>query len=680
MKKTASRLLALALTAALVLSGCGGGGTTTEEKPAENTGSTTEQSGEKKEEEKKEEAAAPASGDEISDLVISKLITRELETFNILYSQRAEDGENLTNLVDGLLEVDTDGKLVPGIAEEWGTEDGGLTWTFKIRQGVKWVDVNGNEKADCTAQDFAAGLEWVMNFHKNNSSNTSMPLEMVKGAQEYYEYTKTLSEEEAFALNAEEGSKFREMVGLETPDDYTVVYHCITQKPYFDTLATYNSLYPISPAMVEELGGPAGVKSMNNENMWYNGAYTMTSYIHNNEKIFTKNPLYWDTECKRFDTVTIKMVESNDISFQLYQNGEIDYVDLSEAHINTIAKDPRNKYYDYMVPAVPSKYSYQFHFNFNKNKEDGTPDTNWNTAIANEAFRKSWYYGLNLSDYWKRTNAIDPMVCENNFYTMKGLVYTTDGTEYTELVKKELGLGETNGNTPARVDPAKAEEYKKQAIEELTALGVTFPVEVDYYISASNQVALDSANVMAQAFSDGLGDDYVKFNIKTYVSSVRNEVVQPHLHSFVTNGWGADYGDPQNYLGQEVYGNDNAYYSANYSYINEITEETPENKALLDTYKEYSAMVEAADAITDDLDARYAAYAKAEAYLLDHVLVLPCNYSIGWCLSKIDNDTKMYAMYGAQNEKIKNWATNSAGYTSEQKGVAEQIKAFTESK
>ena len=680
MKKTASRLLALALTAALVLSGCGGGGTTTEEKPTENTGSTTEQSGEKKEEEKKEEAAAPASGDEISDLVISKLITRELETFNILYSQRAEDGENLTNLVDGLLEVDTDGKLVPGIAEEWGTEDGGLTWTFKIRQGVKWVDVNGNEKADCTAQDFAAGLEWVMNFHKNNSSNTSMPLEMVKGAQEYYEYTKTLSEEEAFALNAEEGSKFREMVGLETPDDYTVVYHCITQKPYFDTLATYNSLYPISPAMVEELGGPAGVKSMNNENMWYNGAYTMTSYIHNNEKIFTKNPLYWDTECKRFDTVTIKMVESNDISFQLYQNGEIDYVDLSEAHINTIAKDPRNKYYDYMVPAVPSKYSYQFHFNFNKNKEDGTPDTNWNTAIANEAFRKSWYYGLNLSDYWKRTNAIDPMVCENNFYTMKGLVYTTDGTEYTELVKKELGLGETNGNTPARVDPAKAEEYKKQAIEELTALGVTFPVEVDYYISASNQVALDSANVMAQAFSDGLGDDYVKFNIKTYVSSVRNEVVQPHLHSFVTNGWGADYGDPQNYLGQEVYGNDNAYYSANYSYINEITEETPENKALLDTYKEYSAMVEAADAITDDLDARYAAYAKAEAYLLDHVLVLPCNYSIGWCLSKIDNDTKMYAMYGAQNEKIKNWATNSAGYTSEEKGVAEQIKAFTESK
>ena len=92
------------------------------------------------------------------------------------------------------------------------------------------------------------------------------------------------------------------------------------RKPYFDTLATYNSLYPISSAMVEELGGPAGVKSMNNENMWYNGCYTMTSYIQGNEKTYTKNPLYWDTECKRFDTVTYKMVESNDIVYQMYEN------------------------------------------------------------------------------------------------------------------------------------------------------------------------------------------------------------------------------------------------------------------------------------------------------------------------------------------------------------------------
>ena len=146
--------------------------------------------------------------------------------------------------------------------------------------------------------------------------------------------------------------------------------------------------------------------------------------------------------------------------FQLYQAGDLDYVDLSESNLTTIARDPNNQYYDYLVPAVPSKHSYQFHFNYNKNNEDGTKDVNWNTAIANEAFRKSWYYGLNLTEYWKRTNALDPFACENNFYTMPGLVYTSDGTEYTELVREALGLKESDGVTPARIDEDLAQQYK----------------------------------------------------------------------------------------------------------------------------------------------------------------------------------------------------------------------------
>ena len=672
MKKTLSRLLAIAMTASLVLSGCGGtGGSTSTEEGTSTEGNTATEG---------EATAEAGSENEIKDLVLGILASRELETFNILQSQRAEDFENLTQLVDGLLEADPDGKLVPAIADEWGTEDGGITWKFHIRDGVKWVDVNGNEKGVCDSYDFTSGLEWVLNFYKNDSANTSMPLEMIEGAEEYYEYTKTLTEEEAFALTAGEGSKFLEMVGVETPDANTIIYKCLSPKPYFDSLGAYNCLYPVDQAMIDELGGPAGYKSVNNENMWYNGCYTMTSYIQGNEKIFTKNPLYWDTECTRFDTVTYRMIESTDVGYQLYETGEIDAIGLSESQLSTITSDPNHKFYNYLVPATPSKYSYQFHFNFNKMKEDGTPDTNWNTAIANEAFRKAMYYGLDLTNYWRRTNAVDPMACENNFYTMKGLCYTSDGTDYVELVRKELGLPEENGETPIRLDAAKAEEYKKQAIEELTALGVTFPVELDHYIMASNQNALDSANVLAQCFSDSLGDDFIKLTIKTYIKSSTQEVYSPHLHSVALNGWGADYGDPQNYLGQEVYGNDNAYYSANYSYINEITEETPENKALLDTYKEFTKMVEEADAITDDMDARYAAYAKAEAYMLDHALVIPYNYSVGWSLTKVDNDSKIMAMYGSQNDKMKNWKTNVNGYTSEEKGVADIVKAYTESK
>ena len=138
MKKTLSRLLAIAMTASLVLSGCGGtgGSTSTRRRNKHRRRNTTSTEGNTTSTEG-EATAEAGSENEIKDLVLGILSSRELETFNMLYSQRAEDFENLTQLFDGLLEADPDGKLVPAIADEWGTEDGGITWKFHIRDGVK---------------------------------------------------------------------------------------------------------------------------------------------------------------------------------------------------------------------------------------------------------------------------------------------------------------------------------------------------------------------------------------------------------------------------------------------------------------------------------------------------------------------------------------------------------------
>mgnify|MGYP000787041618 CR=1 FL=1 len=263
------------------------------------------------------------------------------------------------------------------------------------------------------------------------------------------------------------------------------------------------------------------------------------------------------------------------------------------------------------------------------------------------------------------------MICENNFYTMKGLVYTSDGTDYVELVREELGMPKENGETLLRLDKTKAAEYKQQAIDELTALGVTFPVEIDYYISGSNQTSLDSANVLKQCFSDSLGDDYVQLNIKTYVSSASQEVYEPKLQSINISGWGADYGDPQNYLGQETAGNDTAYYTRTLSNVNDLVEDET-NADLLAKYAEFTQLVADADAIHDDLDARYEAFAKAEAYLIQHALTIPNYYNVGWMLTKINPYSKMKAMFGIQNNKMKNWETSVDGYTTEE---MEQFKA-----
>ncbi len=655
MKKKLSRLLALALAAALTLSGCSSGSTEEPESTAEAPSSAAQEEQETQE-------------NEIKNLVIYKSPSGELSTFNILYAQNGSDFSQLTNLMDPLLEINNHNQVIPCIAEEYGTDDNGLTWTFKIREGVKWVDMNGNEMADLTAQDFLTAMEWTFNFHKNSGVLGANLTSILDGASEYYEYTKSLSTEEAYALTAGEGSVFRDTVKIEVPDDYTLIFHCLNNIPYFDDLAV--NMYPLSQQLVDALGGPDGVQAMNNENMWYNGCYTMTSYVQGNEKTLTKNPAYWDKDCKLFDTVTIKIVDSTDTAYQLYQSGEIDQVSLYESTIQTILDDPNHEYHDSMIPLQPTR-SYSIRFNFDKYKEDGTPDTNWNTAAANKAFRLSIYYGLDLTNYYSRLNPLDPLSCENEYYTMKGLAYTSDGTDYTELVRQELGLPELNGEQIVRLDPEKAEQYKQQAIEELTALGVTFPVEMDLYITANNQTVMDHARVLQQVYSDCFGDDYIKLNIKSYVSNLISEVLTPKLHSFYEDSWVPDYGDPKTFLDQEVMGSDSAFYSNILTNINSV-EESEATKDLLETYRTFTEMVDQASQIYDDNDKRLQAFAEAEAYMIENALVIPSYYPVSLCLTKVDPYSTVNAIFAWQNGKMKNWQTNADGYTTEQ---IEAIKA-----
>ena len=655
MKKKLSRLLALALAAALTLSGCSSGITEEPESSAEAPSSATQEEQETQE-------------NEIKDLVIYKSPSGELSTFNILYAQNGSDFSQLTNLMDPLLEINNHNQVVPCIAEEYGTDDNGLTWTFKIREGVKWVDMNGNEMADLTAQDFLTAMEWTFNFHKNSGVLGANLTSILEGASEYYEYTKSLSTEEAYSLTAGEGSVFRDTVKIEAPDDYTLIFHCLNNIPYFDDLAV--NMYPLSQYLVDALGGPDGVQAMNNENMWYNGCYTMTSYVQGNEKTLTKNPAYWDKDCKLFDTVTIKIVDSTDTAYQLYQSGEIDQVSLYESTIQTILDDPNHEYHDSMIPLQPTR-SYSIRFNFDKYKEDGTPDTNWNTAAANKAFRLSIYYGLDLTNYYSRLNPLDPLSCENEYYTMKGLAYTSDGTDYTELVRQELELPELNGEQIVRLDAEKAEQYKQQAIEELTALGVTFPVEMDLYITANNQTVMDHARVLQQVYSDCFGDDYIKLNIKSYVSNLISEVLTPKLHSFYEDSWVPDYGDPKTFLDQEVMGSDSAFYSNILTNINSV-EESEATKDLLETYRTFTEMVDQASQIYDDNDKRLQAFAEAEAYMIENALVIPSYYPVSLCLTKVDPYSTVNAIFAWQNGKMKNWETNADGYTTAE---IEAIKA-----
>ena len=594
---------------------------------------------------------------------------RELESWNILYTQKAEDANVITNLWDGLLSFDCYGKVVPAIASSWEHNDDSTVWTFHLRDDVDWVDANGEVKDHLTSKDFLVGFEWVMNSYKNEANNTSMPNDTVVGAADYYEQTKA-------AGDAAADMTYEDMlaagVGIEAPDDYTLVFTCKDPCPYFDTVAAYNSFYPVAPALLDELG-IEGFRGCDNTTMWYNGPYVVEEYIQGNTKSYIPNPSYYDAaNVSRFERLTITMISDGTISLQLYENRELDEVDLGESSIATIQADPSNEYNQQMCEKRPKKFSYCFIFNYDKRKTDGTADENWNKAIANKAFRQCFSKGLELSKFFSRYNPINPLKCENDFFTMSGLCYTTDGTDYTSLVAKELGLdGEKyDGKTMKRLRANNGDitDLKKQAMDELSAIGVTFPVHCSYYILAGSTTALDSATVLKQCFTDSFGDDFIVLDIETFVSSTMKEVVAPKLQSFVHMGWGADFCDPINFLTQILDHDDNAYYSCNMTNIEGIAENGAADyqKDLVAAYEQFTDLVNEGRVIVNDTDARYAAFAKAEAYFLEENLIFPTVYDVTWCLTHANEYSKINAMYGPCNYKAVNWETSEEAYTTEQ--------------
>ena len=642
-----------AVGAASLLAACG--------EKSNNTGNGAAASG----------AAAPntTGATPLKEFISFESGNRELESWNMLYTQKAEDANVVTNLWDGLLSFDRYGKVVPAIASSWEHNEDATVWTFHLRDDVDWVDCNGEVKAHLTSKDFLVGFEWVMNAIKNEANNTSMPNDTIVGAYEYYELTKE-------AGDAAADMTYEDMlaagVGIEVPDDYTLVFTCPSACPYFDTVAAYNSFYPVAPALIEELGVD-GFRSCDNTTMWYNGPYVVEEYIQGNTKSYIPNPNYYDAaNVSRFERFTVTMISDGSISLQLYQNRELDEVDLGESSITTIQSDPSNEYNQQLCEKRAKKFSYCFIFNYDKKNTDGTPDENWNKAIANKAFRQCFSKGMVLNKFFARYNPINPLKCENDFFTMKGLCYTSDGTDYTNLVAKEMGLdGEAyDGKTMKRLRANNGDitELKKQAMEELSAIGVTFPVHCSYYVLAGSTSALDHATVLKQCFTDSFGDDFIVLDVNTFVSSTMKEVVAPKLQSFVHMGWGADFGDPINFLTQIIVHDDNAYYSCNMTNIAGIVNNGPASyqTELVAAYEKFTDLVNEGRAIVDDTDARYAAFAKAEAYFLDENLIFPTVYDITWCLTHVNEYSKINAMYGPCNYKAVNWETSEEAYTTEQ--------------
>ena len=111
----------------------------------------------------------------LKEFISWEATNRELESWNMLYTQMASDTNVTTNLWEGLLSFDCYGKAVPSVAKEWSHNEDSSVWTFNLRDDVDWVDVNGEVKAHLTSKDFLVGLEWVLNAAKKRPTTPPCP-------------------------------------------------------------------------------------------------------------------------------------------------------------------------------------------------------------------------------------------------------------------------------------------------------------------------------------------------------------------------------------------------------------------------------------------------------------------------------------------------------------------------
>ena len=297
------------------------------------------------------------------------------------------------------------------------------------------------------------------------------------------------------------------------------------------------------------------------------------------------------------------------------------------------------------------------------NRWHATWDENWNRAVANENFRKAFYHGVEWYQWLELMNFINPMSCDFNTYTLPGIAKFSDGTDYVDRVEELLGVV-NNGETPGKYNAEAAAEYKAKAIEELTAQGVTFPIEMVYHVSGSNQTEQDQGVVVKQMIEGGLGTDFVTVEIDTYVTSLVSEILPNKLHCIRIVGLSAKLGDSTGLLVGEDPRDPNAIFQDT-SYAQVVIDSTDDYRAeLVAQLNEFADRLEAAEAIVDDMDARLEASAQAESYYLEHALCMPLYRKVSWQLTKINDWSKSPTLYGSVWSIWKDVETNSDMYTS----------------
>ena len=549
----------------------------------------------------------------------SYVYTQDPDTLDYSISNKKSTSEFTGNAVDGLLEVDKYGNLIPSLAKDWTVSKDGLTYTYKLRKGVKWMTSEGEEYGgEVKAQDFVTGLKHAAD---KKSSALYLVQKSVKGLDDYVSgKTKDFS-----------------TVGIKAIDDYTVQYTLSQPESFWNSKTTMGILMPVNEEFLKSKGDDYG-QGTSPSSILYCGPYLIKSITSKSSAILEKNPTYWDAENVKISKVKLTYYDGQDSESLIrgFDNG--DYTVARVFPNGSNYKSVEKKHKDDIVYTDQGSSTYNLSFNIDRQAYEITKKTtdaqkaSTKKAILNKDFRQAIMFAFNRKAYVAQANgeAGANKVIRNTF-TPPNFVQI-DGKQFGDAVEKDLeaygdewkGVSVADGKDTL-YNPSKAKEEFAKAKADLQAQGVEFPIHLDLPTSSTYTEGIKQAQSFKQSVESTLGAE----NIVIDLNMVSEDDLQ-RVTYFAENasqqdwdlnnnlGWGPDYTDPSSYI--DITSGKSGENANSYFGFDAGTDNAAAKAAGFD---EYNQLIEDAQKENTDVNKRYEKYAAAQAWLTDSALLIP---------------------------------------------------------
>ena len=564
-------------------------------------------------------------------------------TFNYLLDYYADNTSIITNLVDGLLENDNHGNLVPSLAEDWSVSSDGLTYTYKLRKDAKWFTADGEEYAPVKAQDFVTGIKYAVD---NKSQAIDLIQNSIKGLNDY-----TTGADSDFSK-----------VGVKAIDDQTVEYTLTRPEPYWNSKTTNSILFPVNEEFLNSKGKDFGTLSPNS--ILYSGPYLLKDFTSKSSIEYVKNPHYYDHDKVSIEHVKLAYFDGSDqeLTIRNFESGAYSIAGVYPNSSN-FAKT-KEKYKDNIVYSLQDKTSWYFNFNVNRKAFNHTAKTtdeqkkSTETAVLNKNFRQAVNFALDRTAYSAQSNGEEAASKTlRNTLVPPTFVQVGDKTFGEVVASKLVNYGtEWSGINLADAQDAyfnkeKAQAKFVEAKKDLASQGVTFPIHLDVAVDQTNKNAVTGMNSVKQTLESVLGADNLVVDVQQLSTDEYNNVAflaptpDARDYDLSFDGWVADYQDPSTYL--------NPFNAEDGFYLKIFGLDAKEDKAKiailgLDTY---TKMLKDADSENKDVAKRYEKYAEAQAWMIDNSLIMSAMSGGGTAsVTKVTPFTRGYSLVGIKGD------------------------------